>query len=246
LPIFIVGLPRTGTTLTERIIASHSKVQSVGETQFMQMVLRRESGVESEEKMTPEMIRAASKLDVRMIGNGYMRMLIYRLGNEPIFIDKLPLNLLYLGFIAKAFPHAKIVHVQRNPMDSCFAMYKQVFAWAYKFSYSFDSLARFYQAYLRLLEHWQLLFGDRIIGIEYESLVRNQETETRKLIEALGLPFEAACLNFDQNETAAATASAVQVREKVHTRSVDRWKHFETHLQPLRDALEQHGVSVGL
>jgi tetratricopeptide (TPR) repeat protein len=243
-PIFVVGLPRTGTTLTDRIIASHSQVQSAGETQFMQMVLRRESGVVSEEKMTPEMIEVTAKQDMKIIADGYMDMLSYRLGEEPIFVDKLPFNILYLGFIAKAFPGARIVVMKRNPMDSCFAMYKQVFTWAYKFSYSLEGLGRFYVAYDRLLDHWQKMLGDRLIEVEYEGLVADQENQTRILLDKLDLDFEEACLNFDKNKSATATASSVQVREKVHTRSVNRWKNYQQQLQPLRDYLENAGIAV--
>lgn len=243
-PIFIVGLPRTGTTLTDRIVASHSKVQSVGETQFMQMVLRRESGVESEEKMTRDMIEAGAKLDIRKIGDGYMEMLSYRLGDERMFVDKLPFNILYLGFIAKAFPKARIIRMKRNPMDSCFAMYKQVFTWAYKFSYTLDGLGQFYVAYTRLLDHWQKTLADRLIEVEYEDLVADQEKQTRILLDRLGLEYEEACLDFDKNEAPSATASSIQVREKIHTRSVNRWKNYEKQLQPLREYLENAGIAV--
>jgi hypothetical protein len=243
-PVFVVGLPRTGTTLTERIIASHSKVRSVGETQFMQMVLRHESGVVSDQKMTPEMIEAAAKLDIKIIGDGYMEMLNYKLGDEPMFVDKLPFNIFYLGFIAKAFPNARIVHVKRNPMDSCFAMYKMVFTWAYKFSYTLEGLGSFYPAFIRLVDHWRETLGARMIEVEYEKLVTDQENQTRMLLERLGLEFEEACLNFHENTTAAFTASAVQVREQVHTRSVNRWRNYSKQLQPLRDSLENAGVAV--
>lgn len=243
-PIFVVGLPRTGTTLIERILASHSRVRGVGETQFMQMVIRRESGVASDLKMTPEMIEAAAPLDPRVIGDGYMEMVNYKLGSEPMFVDKLPFNVLYLGFIATAFPNARIVLMKRNPMDSCFAMYKQVFTWAYKFSYTLEGLGRFYPAYARLVNHWLDLLGDRIIEVDYEDLVADQEAQTRRLLEKLCLPFEDACLNFEQDPAATFTASAVQVREKIHTRSVGRWKKFARQLQPLRDALEDAGVAV--
>jgi tetratricopeptide (TPR) repeat protein len=243
-PIFVVGLPRTGTTLIERIIASHSKVQSVGESQFMQMVIRRESGVSSEQKMTPEMIEAAAKLDIRLIGDGYMDMLSYKLGDEPMFVDKLPFNIFYLGFITKAFPNARIIHVQRNPMDSCFAMYKTVFTWAYKFSYTLEGLGRFYPAYVRLLDHWRETLGDRIVEVEYEKLVDDQQAQTRSLLDKVGLDFEEACLNFEQNTTATFTASAVQVREKIHTRSVGRWRRFAKELQPLKESLEAAGIPL--
>ena len=243
-PIFIVGLPRTGTTLTDRIVASHSQVQSVGETQFMPMVLRRESAIESDEKMTPEMIEASAKMDIDVIGDGYTSMLSYRFGDEQMFVDKLPFNILYLGFIAKAFPNARIILMKRNAMDSCFAMYKQLFTWAYKFSYSLDGLGSFYSAYDRLVNHWRYVLGDRLIELEYESLVAKQETETRSLLDKLGLDFEKACLNFDKSESATTTASFVQVREKIHTRSVNRWKKYEKQLQPLKAYLEHDGIAV--
>jgi len=243
-PIFIVGLPRTGTTLTERILASHSGVQSVGETQFLQMTLRQVSGVETVESMNPAIVTAAARQDAARIADGYMASIRYRLGNEPMFIDKLPFNFLYLGFIAKAWPDARMVYLRRNPMDSCFAMYKQVFTWAYKFSYTLEGLGRYYVAHHRLLEHWKQVLGARLIEVEYEALVSSQEAETRRLLERLGLDFEPACLEFEKNEAASATASSVQVREKIHTRSVDRWRHFERQLQPLRAMLEAAGITV--
>jgi len=243
-PVFIVGLPRTGTTVADRIIGSHSRVGSVGETQYMQMVLRRESGIESEEKMTPAMIETCAGLDIETIGNGYMDMVDYRLGDKPMFVDKLPFNILYLGFIAKAFPEARFVLMKRNPMDSCFSMYKQVFTWAYQFSYTLGGLGRFYEAYARLVDHWRQTLGDRIIEVQYEELVSDQESQTRRLLDGLGLEFEEACLHFETSKSATATASSVQVREKAHTRSVDRWKRYESQLQPLRDHLEGAGIAV--
>ncbi|MDT8321289.1 MAG: sulfotransferase [Xanthomonadales bacterium] len=243
-PIFIVGLPRTGTTLTERILSSHSQVQSLGETLFLQMVLRRESGVASVENMNPEMIAALAARDMGSIVNGYMDAIRYRLGPEPMFIEKLPFNFLYLGFIAQAWPQARIVHLVRHPMDACFSMYKQVFTWAYKFSYSLDSLGRYYVAYDRLRRHWQTVLGARLVEVEYEALVTDQEGETRCLLDRLGLPFEQACLEFDRNRAPSTTASNVQVRDKVHTRSVQRWKHFASHLQPLKEYLENAGIPV--
>ncbi len=244
-PLFIVGLPRTGTTLTERIIASHSKVQSVGETEFVQMVLRRESEVQALDKMTPAMIKSVADKDISLITNGYMNVIRYRLKQEPIFIDKLPFNINYLGFIAKAWPDKPIVLMQRNPMDACFSMYKQVFTWAYKFSYSLENLARYYVAYDRLCQHWRELLGDRLVEVQYEELVADQEAQTRRLLDRLGLEFEQACLNFEKNVAPTATASSVQVREKMHTGSVDRWRHYEKQLQPLVNQLEAAGISLG-
>lgn len=243
-PIFIVGLPRTGTTLTERIIASHSRVESVGETEFVQMVIRRESGVQSVEKMTPEMIEVMAEKDIDLIAEGYLDAVRYKLGDEPMFIDKLPFNYLYLGFIAKAFPQAQIVYLKRNPMDSCFALYKQVFTWPYKYSYRLDTLGQYYVAYERIMNHWRQVLGKRLIEVEYESLVADQEGQTRRLLDRLGLEFEESCLRFDENKSAATTASSVQVRQKVHTGSVNKWKRFEKQLEPLKHYLESAGIDV--
>jgi tetratricopeptide (TPR) repeat protein len=243
-PVFIVGLPRTGTTLTERILASHSRVESLGETLFMQMNLRLLSGVQSVESMTPAMIEAVAGCDIGLLANAYLNSVNYRLGDKPMFIDKLPFNFLYLGFIAKAYPDARLVHLRRNPMDACFAMYKQVFTWAYKFSYSLEGLGQYYVAHERLARHWQRVLGDRLVEVDYEALVADQEGQTRKLLDRLGLEFEQGCLDFDKNKAASATASSVQVREKIHTRSVARWRNFEEQLQPLKEMLESAGIAV--
>ena len=243
-PLFVVGLPRTGTTLTERIVASHSTVQSVGETEFIQMMIRRKSGVSSVQRMTPAMLDAVRDEDIAYVREGYVDQLRYRLGDEPIFIDKLPFNILYLGFIAKAWPDRPIVLLNRNPMDSCFSMYKQVFTWAYKFSYNLETLADYYIAYDRLCRHWRDVLGDRLVDVHYEELVADQEGQTRRLLDRLGLEFEEACLDFTSNVAPSTTASSVQVRQKVHTDSVARWRRYEKQLEPLRARLEAAGIDI--
>lgn len=243
-PLFVVGLPRTGTTLTERILASHSRVQSVGETEFLQMVIRRESGIETVEKMNPDIVRAFARRDIGLLRDGYLDTVAYRLGDEPVFIDKLPFNSLFLGFIAKAWPDTPIVLLRRNPMDSCFSIYKQVFTWAYKYSYSLEHLAAYYVGYERLCKHWKTLLGDRLIEVEYEQLVSDQENQTRRLLERVGLDFEDACLAFEKNVAPSTTASSVQVRQKVHTGSVGKWRRFEKQLEPLRRYLADAGIDV--
>ena len=240
-PIFIVGLPRTGTTLTERIVSSHSQVESAEETFFLQMMIARASGTKNPQDMTAKMVENAAKKDMRPIAEGYMSAVAYKLGDRPYFIEKLPENYLYLGFIARAFPQARIIHLKRNPMDSCFAMFKQSF---FKYAYTLDSLGKYYVAYDRLCRHWREVLGDRVIELEYESLVADQERQIRKLLDRLGLDFEQACIDFDQNTAPSATASAVQVREKVHTRSIEKWKRFENELQPLKQYLENAGISL--
>ena len=241
-PIFVVGLPRTGTTLTERIIASHSKVESADETFFLQTTIRRLSGVRSREEMSPRMIERAAQENPARIAEGYLEAVRYRLSGKPLFIDKYPFNFLYLGFISRSFPQARIVHLRRHPMDACFAMYKQSF---FRFAYTLEDLASYYVAYDRLSSHWRQCLGDRIIEVEYEKLVSNPDAQIRALLNRLGLDFEQACLDFHLNTAPSATASAVQVREKAHTRSVSRWKKFEEQLRPLRDRLEDAGIETG-
>lgn len=240
-PVFIVGLPRTGTTLTDRILSSHSQVQSAGETQLLQMVLKRNSQVKGVTGMTPEIVSAAAAADAAKIGRDYVDAISYRLSDEPLFIDKLPENVNYAGFIAKSWPDARIVHLRRHPMDACFAMYKQSY---FRFAYSLDDLAEYYLAYDRMSRHWRETLGDRMVEVEYEKLVSSQEHETRRLIEALGLNFEETCLHFEQNVAAVATASSAQVREKAHTRSIDKWRHYADYLDPLRQRLLAGGVDL--
>jgi Sulfotransferase family len=165
----------------------------------------------------------------------------YKFGDEPVFIEKLPENYLYLGFMAKGMPEAHIVHLRRHPLDACLAMFKQSY---FRYAYTLEDVGRYYLAYNRLMEHWRSLLGSRLIEVSYEALVSDQEGETRKLLKRLGLEFELACLNFEKNTAASSTASAVQVREKMHSRSVDRWRHFERQLQPLKAMLEAQGIPL--
>lgn len=240
-PIFVTGLPRTGTTLTDRILASHSMVESIGETFFLQAALHHVAGARPAEVMTPGIVAAAAAGDVARIADTYMESVGYKLGGRPFFVDKLPENFLHLGFIARAFPQARLVYLRRDPMDACFAMYKQSF---FRFAYNLDDLARYYVAHVRLLEHWRRLLGDRLVELRYEALVQEPGEEVRTLLDRLGLAFEPACLAFDRTPGAVATASSAQVREKIHTRSVGRWRHFEAQLQPLRSALEAAGIAI--
>ncbi len=238
-PIFIVGLPRTGTTLMERIVASHSQVDSADETYFLQMSIRHAAVGGGIGDLDPVIIEKAAHRNIRSIAEKYMSSVDYRLGDRPLFIEKFPFNFLYLGFIAKAFPGAHLIHLRRNPMDACFAMYKQSF---FKFAYTLENVGKYYLAFERLYNHWKDVLSDRLIEVNYEALVTDQETQTRAVLKRLGLDFEQACLDFEQNTAPSATASTVQIREKVHTRSVNKWKHFREQLQPLKDYLDQAGI----
>lgn len=240
-PVFIVGLPRTGTTLTDRIITSHSQVESAGETQLLQMVLRNGTRAGNHIGITVEQVKRAANQSPASIADGYMSAVAHRLSGCPYFTEKLPENLLYLGFIAKAWPKAGIVHLRRHPMDACFAMYKQSY---FRFAYSLDDLANYYLAYDRLSRHWRQVLGQRIIEVSYEDLVSDLEGQMRRLLRLLGLRFEEACMNFETNRAPAATASAIQVREKIHGRSVGKWRKFEKDLAPLLGKLREGGVDV--
>jgi tetratricopeptide (TPR) repeat protein len=241
-PIFVVGLPRTGTTLTERILSCHSAIGSVGETYFMQRTISNESGGGSGEGMSPAIIDEAARKEVQRITAGYLESVAYKLGDDPLFVEKFPENFLYLGFIAKAFPGSPLICLDRNPMDACFALYKQSF---FRYAYTQEDLARYYVAHRRLREHWHGLLGDRMLTLDYENLVLDQEGETRRLLAGVGVAFEDSCLNFEHNDRASNTASTVQIREKMHSRSVGRWRKFERQLRPLRAHLEAAGIDVG-
>ena len=240
-PIFIVGLPRSGTTLTERILSSHSQVESCGESFFLRDAIKAVSGVKSSTAMSPEIVVAASTKPPQDIAKAYLGAIRYRLSGAPMFIEKLPENELFLGFIARAFPAAKLVLQVRNPMDSCFALYKQSY---FRYAYSLDDLARYFVAHHQLVTHWRDVLGDRLVEVEYERMVTNTEHETRRLLDELGLDFEPACLEFEKNVAASNTASTVQVREKTHTRSVRRWTRYEKELATLREELQRAGIDI--
>lgn len=243
-PIFLVGLPRTGTTLAEKIFAGHSKIESIGETHYFELVLRMNSGVNRPGKITPEMISSSINTDLNELGRQYLDKARYLWGNKEYFIDKLPQNYLHLGFFAAAFPDSPIIWIKRNPMDACMAMFKQLFMGVYEFTYDFDDLARYYVMYDKLYRHWKSILGDRIVEIEYENLVTDTAGEVEAALGKMNLDYEADCISSNENIEVSATASSVQVREKVHSRSVMRWKHFAKHLEPLRLKLEAAGIAL--
>jgi hypothetical protein len=166
-------------------------------------------------------------------------------GTLPRFVDKLPPNYLYLPLILKALPNAKVIHLTRNPMDACFASFKQLFADAYLHSYDQSEMARHHARYFHQMALWRERFGDRFFDIAYEDTARDLEPNARALIAFLGLPWEDACLEFHKQDAAVTTASAVQVREPAHTRSIGRWRRYETQLGLMRQTLQDQGVPIG-
>jgi Flp pilus assembly protein TadD len=243
-PIFVLGQPRTGTTLVERIITAHSQVHSAGELQQFGLALRRLSNYRNPRRFSAELFQAARDLEPQKVGSLYLQTSSKMRGNTPHFVDKLPQNYLLIPLILAALPNARIVHLTRNPMDACFASYKQLFADAYLHSYDQQEMARHHARYRQLMANWQQRFPGRIFDISYEETASSLEPNARALIDYLELDWEDDCLNFHQQSNTVSTASAVQVREPAHTRSIGRWKHYEQQLQPMRAALEAAGISA--
>ena len=245
-PIFVLGQPRTGTTLIERIITSHSEVHSAGELQQFGLAIRRLAKIQDPRRYSPELLEAAAALNPAQLGTTYLQSSTRMRGKLPRFVDKLPVNYLNIGLILAALPNAKIVHLVRGPMDACFASFKQLFADAYLHSYDQEEMARHHVRYRDLMAHWHREFPGRIIDISYEATAADLEPNARELIAALELEWQDACLNFHESSAGVATASAVQVREPAHTRSIGRWRRYETQLAPMRQTLEAAGVPLDL
>jgi hypothetical protein len=185
-----------------------------------------------------------ASLDFRQLGVAYLESSRPGTGHTAHFVDKLPLNFMYAGLIHLALPGARIVHVQRHPMDTCYAIYKTLFRDAYPFSYKLQELGEYYLAYRQLMAHWQQVMPGVIHTVRYEDLVADIESETGQLLEHCGLPFQEQCLRFHENDSASTTASAAQVRTALYSSSVGMWRQYEQQLQPLVDQLTASGIEI--
>ncbi|MGB5133207.1 MAG: sulfotransferase [Steroidobacteraceae bacterium] len=245
-PIFVLGMPRTGTTLVERILASHSAVSSAGELNNFSLELIRlvKATNGAGRKSRLDFVSASAGVDFKALGEAYIASTRPHRDERSRFIDKLPFNFLYAGLIHLALPRAKIINLQRHPMDTCYAVYKQLFKDAYPYSYDLDELGRYYIAYHRLMQHWNATMPGVIHTVRYEGLVADLEGESRRLIAYCGLPWEDQCLLFHQNARASTTASALQVRQPVYATSVGKWRHYASQLESLRMRLEGAGIST--
>jgi tetratricopeptide (TPR) repeat protein len=243
-PIFIVGLPRSGTTLVERIITRLGSVVSAGELGAFSLTLSRQmarNGGDASLSMSPA--RWLS-LDPEMLGRSYIAA-ARATGIQPRvrFIDKFPGNFLFCGLIHRALPRAKIIVLRRDPMDSCFAIYKTLFQGTYPFSYDLDELGGYFSAFSRLMDHWKAtLPGTVLLEVAYEGIVRDLPNGARSLLRFLDLPWDDAVLRFYENSAPSATASAVQIRRPLYTSSIGKWRHFAAELTPLRTALIRSGI----
>lgn len=246
-PIFIVGMPRSGTTLVDRILSSHPQVQSAGELHHFGAAWKDAMGGADFRMFHPADIARGRITDWRGLGERYLQSTRPLTGQHTRFTDKLPHNFLYLGYIARALPNATLISVRRNPMDTCLGNFRLLFApESPYFGYSYDPLdiGRYYLLFHRLMAHWKQHLPGRIIEVDYEALVADQEGETRRLLDGAGLAWDPACVNFAANPAPVATASAGQVREPLHAGAIGRWKHYRTQLAPLRALLEDAGISV--
>lgn len=239
-PIFVIGMPRSGTTLVERIISSHPDVHPAGELHSFPFAFKQLSGSRTRPLLDPETIDCVSNLDWRRLGESYLAGTRPATGHKPHFIDKLPQNFLYAGFIAQALPRAKIICLRRDPMDTCLSNFRQLFPRdSTSYDYSFDLLdtGHYYVLFDRLMAHWHRLFPGRILEVDYETLVESQEASSRQLLEFCGLSWDDACLRFEDNPAPVATASAMQVRRPMYRSSLKHWKHYETQTVDLQKLL---------
>ena len=237
-PIFVLGMPRSGTSLVEQILASHSQVHGGGELRDFAAL------VDGLEKRTgdragyPDAVKELDREDFRRLGDAYVAAVGRRTPVAPRFTDKLPDNFLHIGLIHLALPNAKIIHCTRDAVDTCLSCYKVDFAKnGIRFAYDLGELGRYYRLYDRVMRHWRSVLRGRFLDVSYEALVEDQEAQIRRLLEHCELPWEERCLAFHRSGRAVRTASAAQVRQPIFTTSVGRWKRYERHLGPLLEIL---------
>jgi predicted Zn-dependent protease len=239
-PIFIVGLPRSGSTLLEQILASHSQVEGTRELADVPRIAYelRARLVNVDGPQFPETLAALSEERARALGRRYLdETKPYRSLGRAFFIDKMPNNFLYAGLIHLMLPNAKIVDARRHPLGCCFSNFKQHFQKGLHFTYDMTDLARFYRDYVELMAHFETVLPGRILRVHYEAVVANPEREVRRMLDYCGLPFEEQCLRFHENRRTVQTASSEQVRRPIYSEGVDQWKKYEPWLGPLRAAL---------
>jgi tetratricopeptide (TPR) repeat protein len=243
--LFVFGLPRSGTTLVERILTSHSAVRSGAESpafpaETIKAVQRRTGPIDKR-----EFVARSLEIDPLALGEAYLAAARPPVCAGAQWVDKQPLNYLYAGLIARALPRARFIALAREPMDSCYAMLKTLFTGAYPFSYDLADLGRYYVAWHRLMRHWQTVLGERLLIVHYEDLVQNQEQVSRRLLAHCGLEWQEACLAFDAQPGAVTSASAVQARRRLYSTSVGKWRRYERQLAPLTRILEAHRPRSG-
>src|SRR6202011_1146085 len=246
-PIFIVGLPRSGSTLLEQILASHSQVEGTQELPNVQQIVSNLPGRDPDPSNPryPRILTEMTADELRGLGEKYLAATrVYRNGKPhpvphacPYFIDKMPNNFRHLGLIRLILPNARIIDARREPMACCFSILKQLFAAGQEFTYSVDDIARYYRTYLELMDHWNRVLPGRVLRVLHEDVVDDLEGNVRRLLDFCGLELEPQCVAFHETRRSVPTASAEQLRQAIYRDGLEQWKHFEPWLGELRDAL---------
>lgn len=250
-PIFIVGLPRAGSTLLEQILASHSQVEGTSELQDI-IAISRKLGEKSRKNPAgkyPENLVELTQEQVRELGESYLDTTRIQRSETPFFIDKMPNNFRHIGLIHLILPNAKIIDARRHPMGGCFSGYKQLFANGQTFTYGLKDVGKYYRDYVRLMDHWDAVLPGQVHRVLYEEMVGNTDTQIRALLDYCGLDFEEQCLRFYETDRAIRTPSSEQVRKPIYKDGLEQWRHFESHLDPLKEALgpevrQQYSIDI--
>jgi len=238
-PIFIVGLPRAGSTLLEQILASHSQVDGTLELPNILSLAHRLRGRNklNDRDRYPRILGKMGPEDREKLGAEYIETTRIHRASAPFFTDKMPNNFRHVGLIKMILPNAKIIDARREPMACCFSGFKQLFAEGQEFTYGLDEIGRYYRGYVDLMRHWDDVLPGEILRVQYEDVVADLETQVRRILDFCGLPFEAGCVEFHKTDRAVRTASSEQVRQPINAAGLEQWRHFEAHLDPLKAAL---------
>lgn len=238
MPIFIVGMPRSGTTLLERMVGNHSQVMPAGELADLPRQLRWTADTHGHALLDLPLLQATGQLDFGLLGRRYLEQTRWRAQGRRYYIDKLPPNFMLVGCIRRALPRARVLHMLREPMDVCFSNYRALFGDSYSYSYDLDALAHHHGQYQRLMAHWRRVAPGFVLDIAYDDLVRDTEASARRVLDFCGLDFEARCLDTASNTAPVATLSSAQVRAPIHSGGRGEWQRYAAQLQRLREALQ--------
>lgn len=238
-PIFVVGLPRAGSTLLEQILASHSMVEGTTELPDIIALSRRLAGDRKANPagLYPEILHELSPARLRELGESYIESTRVHRSGLPFFVDKMPNNWLHVGLIHLILPRARIIDARRHPMAGCFACYKQLFARGQTFTYDLTAVGHYYRNYIKVMDHWDEVLPGKVLHVQYEDMVADAETQIRRVLQHCQLPFEEQCLRFYETERAVRTPSSEQVRQPIFQEGLQQWRNYEAHLDPLKQAL---------
>ena len=239
-PIFILGLPRSGSTLIDQIISSHSMVDGTQELPNIMNLSREVEVMGKSKEAYPSFLKKLSEMQISELGNKYIDQTKWSRGNAPFFIDKMPNNFIHIGFIKTILPNAKIIDTRRGAMDTCFSCFKQFFAKGQHFTYDLEDLGLFYNDYINIMDHWHSIYPNQIYTVKYSNMVSDTEKEIIKLLQYCNLPFEESCFEFYKSKRPVKTPSAEQVRQPIYKSGLDYWKNFESDLLPLEKLFDEH------